>query len=93
MPMPRLVPRGGANVAGEVLPGGVSPPFCSCHSGLTLFQTECTVSTRSIHHNARFWGKDVEEFKPERWMGEDAAELEKGLATFSYGHRSCVGRK
>lgn len=31
-------------------------------------------------------------FRPERWLEDDAKELEKALNIFSVGPRSCVGR-
>lgn len=35
--------------------------------------------------------KDPEKFVPDRWLGEEAAGLEKWLVAFSKGPRSCLG--
>jgi cytochrome P450 len=34
---------------------------------------------------------DPETFRPERWLGSDASQLENKLVTFSRGPRSCIG--
>jgi cytochrome P450 len=34
---------------------------------------------------------DPELFRPERWLGPDATQLEGRLITFSRGPRSCIG--
>lgn len=46
-----------------------------------------------IHHDARWWGGDVDAFRPERWMQPD---FEAGLPRFAYfpfggGPRKCIG--
>jgi cytochrome P450 len=46
-----------------------------------------------IHHDARWWGDDVDAFRPERWMEPD---FEASLPRFAYfpfggGPRKCIG--
>lgn len=41
----------------------------------------------SIHHNSKYWGKDVEEFRPERFEEENKDAL--AWIPFSNGSRSC----
>merc|ERR1711939_756526 len=53
--------------------------------------TVLSVPSYTIHHLKEIWG-DPEVYRPERWLGPDAAELEKSLNVFSFGPRSCVGR-
>ncbi|KAG8196134.1 hypothetical protein JTE90_007869 [Oedothorax gibbosus] len=47
----------------------------------------------SIHHNPDFWGDDVEEFRPERFLTADQKETIKRehFVPFSIGKRSCPG--
>jgi cytochrome P450 len=46
-----------------------------------------------LHHDARWWGDDVDAFRPERWMEPD---FEASLPRFAYfpfggGPRKCIG--
>lgn len=45
----------------------------------------------SQQHLESVWG-DPFVYRPERWMGDDAKQLEKSFIPFSVGPRSCVGR-
>ncbi|WWC58540.1 uncharacterized protein I303_101083 [Kwoniella dejecticola CBS 10117] len=39
------------------------------------------------------WGEDVNEFKPERWMGEGLGKKEReGFMSWNYGPRMCMGQ-
>jgi benzoate 4-monooxygenase len=49
--LPRVVPAGGAEVAGRFFPQGVV----------------LSVPAYSMHHSTEIWGPDAEEFRPERW--------------------------
>jgi benzoate 4-monooxygenase len=74
--LPRVVPPGpGITLLNHYFPPG----------------TVLSVPAYTIHHSPDIWGKDVEEFKPERW--NHLSERQKiGYIPFSYGPRSCVGR-
>lgn len=52
---------------------------------------ECSVPAYTIHHLESVWG-DPFTYRPERWQGSDAKQLEKSFVPFSVGPRSCVGR-
>ncbi|KAJ6913897.1 hypothetical protein NC651_016222 [Populus alba x Populus x berolinensis] len=47
-----------------------------------------------IHHDPEPWGDDVEEFRPERFLGVSRASKEQ-LALFPFGWslRTCIGQK
>ncbi|OZJ05607.1 hypothetical protein BZG36_01487 [Bifiguratus adelaidae] len=60
----------------------------------------CTLNIHSIHHNPKYWGDDVEEFKPDRFQGNAlTGEKSDGYTArgsyewlaFSNGPRSCIG--
>ncbi|OQO06296.1 Benzoate 4-monooxygenase [Cryoendolithus antarcticus] len=74
--LPRVVPPGpGVEVCGRHFPQGVV----------------LSVPAYTIHHSKEIWGKDADEFRPERW--EKVTEKQKNaFIPFSYGPRSCVGR-
>jgi len=70
----------------EVLPGDI----------FVKKDTTFLISPYVIHHLEEFWGKDVHEFKPERWLDPELESQE--LFAFIYlpflaGPRSCIGNK
>ncbi|KAJ3753813.1 cytochrome P450 monooxygenase pc-bph [Lentinula raphanica] len=77
--LPRLVPKGGMTVEGVMFPEG----------------TVLSVPSYTIHRDTEVWGDDIEEFRPERWLGLDGDKRElvnKTFNPFSVGPRACVGR-
>ncbi|KAJ3749876.1 cytochrome P450 monooxygenase pc-bph [Lentinula detonsa] len=77
--LPRLVPKGGMTVEGVTFPEG----------------TVLSVPSYTIHRDTEVWGDDIEDFRPERWLGldDDKKELvNKTFNPFSVGPRACVGR-
>ncbi|KAL4732965.1 cytochrome P450 [Aspergillus similis] len=64
-------------------------------SGLIiLLQSVVGVNAWALHRNTEIYGADVEEFRPERWLGSKAeiAPLERNLFTFGAGARTCLGK-
>jgi cytochrome P450 len=59
MPLPRLVPEGGAVLCGYHLPAG----------------TEVGVNAWLIHYNKEIYSDDVESFRPERWLDSDPERI------------------
>jgi len=58
--------------------------------------TVVTVSTVGCNLNKDVWGPDAYEFRPERWLDmneklESQVGVYGNLATFSGGHKSCIG--
>lgn len=50
-----------------------------------------------INHSPQFWGRDADEFNPERWMGPGrantgGADSNYAFMTFIHGPRSCIGQ-
>jgi benzoate 4-monooxygenase len=74
--LPRMIPPGnGITLCGHHFPQG----------------TVLSVPAYTIHHSKEIWGKDADEFRPERW--EKVTEEQKAaFIPFSYGPRACVGR-
>ena len=47
-----------------------------------------------IHHDPELWGDDVEEFRPERFLGgvSRASKDKLALFPFGWGPRTCIGQ-
>ncbi|PWN96219.1 putative benzoate 4-monooxygenase cytochrome P450 [Tilletiopsis washingtonensis] len=75
--LPRILPPQGATICGRFFPGG----------------SVLSVPAYTIHRDAEVWGKDAEEYNPDRWLPEGARkEFDKAFVPFSVGPRACVGR-
>ncbi|KAL1632890.1 hypothetical protein SLS58_011283 [Diplodia intermedia] len=75
--LPRLVPADGPPL---VIDGKVIPPgaIIGC-------------SAYSVHYDESVWGPDARQFRPERWLTDDAKRLANYLVSFSKGSRQCIG--
>jgi len=79
MSLPRVVPVGGASLAGgQYLPAG----------------SVVGANPWVIHRNKEVYGEDVDAFRPERWMKEDdsSGDMHRFFFTFGSGARMCLGR-
>jgi len=77
--MERVVPPQGAVLAGVHIPGGT---VVGCLASI-------------VHSDQSYFGRDADEFRPERWLTDDKDEklhLEKGFVGFGGGSRICIGR-
>ncbi|KAI1406775.1 cytochrome P450 [Hypoxylon sp. FL1857] len=78
-PMERLIPSGGATIAGMFLPEGTSvgcfPP--------------------AVHQRVEIFGEDANVYRPERWLTANREQLRRMEAAhlgFSRGRRNCLGQ-
>lgn len=75
----REVPAGGAEIAGQFIPGG----------------TTVGIFTQTAHRDPAVFGKDAEGFRPERWLEADHDQritMERSILSFGAGKRVCIGR-
>ncbi|KAI0380386.1 benzoate 4-monooxygenase cytochrome P450 [Hypomontagnella monticulosa] len=75
----RVVPQNGVTIDGFYLPGG----------------TIVGVNAWVLHRNPEIYGKDVDVFRPERWLeatSEKRIEMEKHIFTFGAGAHTCIGK-
>lgn len=89
LPLERIVPEPGAEIAGHYVKGG----------------TVVGCSAWIIHRRPEIWGEDVETYRPERWIvdanlkGEAKEEQERRIREmngmmfqFGMGSRTCIGK-
>lgn len=82
MSLPRVVPSGGAVIAGKYLPAGT---VVGCNPWV-------------LHRNKEVYGDDFDQFRPERWLTEGEGEkgktgdMHRFFFAFGSGARMCLGR-
>lgn len=80
LPMERIVPEPGLEIAGHWVRGGT---IVGCNAWV-------------LHRDKKVWGEDAEEFRPERWVDETDGERLKGMngcmLQFGMGSRTCIGK-
>ncbi|KAJ4358238.1 uncharacterized protein N0V89_002818 [Didymosphaeria variabile] len=77
-PLVRIVPKGGAHIAGRFFPEGVSVGI------------NCWVA----HANQAVFGEDADQFRPERWLAdkETVSAMNRYWIPFGHGSRTCLGK-
>ncbi|KAI6351572.1 hypothetical protein MCOR25_009867 [Pyricularia grisea] len=96
LPLERIVPKGGMEIAGHFVPGG----------------TIVGVSAWLIHNNKDIFGDDVDVYRPERWLVDEELvkaagpagdevrareeqrikEMSGMMMQFGMGSRTCIGK-
>ena len=74
--MPRITPAGGLEVAGTHIPAGYS----------------IGMNAAVVGYNEDVYGPDAHTFQPKRWLGENAATMNKHNLIFGAGTRTCIGK-
>jgi len=72
------------------LPRIVGPTDAEISGEVIPAGTVVSMGATIVHRNPDIF-PDPMAFKPERWLKDDSAELEKYLVSFSKGPRSCLG--
>ncbi|KAG8705278.1 hypothetical protein FRC11_009173 [Ceratobasidium sp. 423] len=77
---------------GMGLPRVIPPGKAMTVAGQT-FKAGSIISVPSYTTNmSSAWGSDASQFRPQRWLDENAGSLNKYFVPFSIGPRSCIGR-
>lgn len=86
LPMERIVPSKGAEIAGVFVKGGT---IVGCNAWV-------------IHRRREVFGEDVEVYNPERWMADETKdkdaeekrikEMNRTMLQFGMGARTCIGK-
>ena len=75
----RIVPKQGAEICGEHIPGGT---IVGCNAWV-------------IHRRPEIFGDDVEAFRPERWLDASPDvrnKMDGSMLQFGMGARTCIGK-
>jgi cytochrome P450 len=79
--------------APNIFPRYVSEPGLDLYGKIAPPGTEVSGNPWIMHRDEKVFGKNAEEFDPDRWMDPERAKLmNKYLFTFGYGARVCLGR-
>jgi cytochrome P450 len=86
LPLERIVPAQGAEIAGHFIKGGT---IVGCSAWV-------------MHRNKDIFGEDVEDFRPERWLVDESKGREEEekrvkemggvMLQFGMGARTCIGK-
>lgn len=79
LPLERIVPAAGLNIAGEHIPGGT---IVGCSAWV-------------LHRRAEVFGSEPDTYRPERWIEETEEKLKEMNGTmfqFGMGARTCIGK-
>lgn len=74
--LPRNVPAGGCEIAGEYFPAGRRVGF----------------NAAVVHRNRDIFGQDADDFVPEPWLRADTTIMDRHMFQFGGGSRNCVGK-
>ncbi|OJJ58310.1 hypothetical protein ASPSYDRAFT_32364 [Aspergillus sydowii CBS 593.65] len=79
--------------APNIFPRYVSEPGLDLYGKMAPAGTEISCNPWVIQRDPTIFGKDAEEFNPDRWMDAERTKLmNKYMMTFGYGARVCLGR-
>lgn len=74
--MGRIVPVEGMELCGRFIPGGY---WVGMNPAVVQFDTS-------------IFGHDADQFRPARWLGPDAMNMDKHMLIFGAGTRTCIGK-
>ncbi|KAF2234093.1 cytochrome P450 [Viridothelium virens] len=72
----RVTPPQGTEIGGANYPGG----------------TTCAVNGWVLHRDKARFGQDADVYRPERWLEDNAKDMERYLFQFGGGSHLCIGR-
>jgi cytochrome P450 len=75
--LPRHVPKGGCVIAGQWLPEGI----------------RVGVNAAVVHRNKSVFGDDADQFVPERWLRDDAANMQQYMFQVSNTRRETYAKR
>lgn len=74
--MPRVAPKEGLELCGRVIPEGY----------------RIGMNAAVVHLDKTIFGPDADQFNPSRWLGPQAAVMDRYMLHFGAGTRTCIGK-
>ncbi|KAG9767418.1 hypothetical protein KCU88_g7459, partial [Aureobasidium melanogenum] len=74
--MSRMVPAEGLELVGQYIPEGY----------------RVGMNAAVVHYDTSIFGPDAAEFRPGRWLEDNAANMDKYMLHFGAGTRTCIGK-
>lgn len=74
--MGRIVPAQGLGLCGRFIPAGYW----------------VGMNPAVVHFDKLVFGEDADVFRPSRWLGPDAATMDRHMLVFGSGSRTCIGK-
>ncbi|EON96224.1 putative cytochrome p450 protein [Phaeoacremonium minimum UCRPA7] len=92
--LPRVVPKGGATVAGHFVPEKVRYSLPITNHEVLMRKTVVAVHQWAMYHNDKHF-RDPFSYHPERFLGDEqfASDNRDAFQPFHTGPRNCIGRK
>ncbi|KIW85494.1 hypothetical protein Z517_00885 [Fonsecaea pedrosoi CBS 271.37] len=75
--LPRDVPPQGLVIGDTPIPGG---------------GTRIGMNAAVVHYDRSMFGEDADEFRPERWLVDSTAQMDRCMLHFGAGTRTCLGK-
>ena len=73
--LPRVVGKGGLKIGDTYLSEGY----------------KAGMNPAIVQFDQEIFGHDADQYKPERWLGDKSAQMDRHIMIFGYGKRNCIG--
>lgn len=74
--LPRHVPEGGKEIAGRFFPA----------------KSRVGINAAVVHFDEEVFGSNAADFSPDRWLGDNAPNMDRHMLHFGGGSRTCIGK-
>lgn len=74
--MPRITPVGGLEISGTYIPANYN----------------IGMNAAIVGYHESIYGPDTHHFRPSRWLGKNAAAMDRNNLIFGAGTRTCIGK-
>ncbi|KAL2821429.1 cytochrome P450 [Aspergillus cavernicola] len=79
-------------ITGASFPRHAPPSGCMIGEYYIPGNARIGVNPGVLHFNKTIFGKDADQFRPERWIDGDASRMDRYIMQFGIGARTCLGK-